>query len=629
MRLLICIPLLLAACSTSGDDVQSSSAIQVAGKLENGKLNEASGLARSVQHPETLWAINDDGPAVVHAMDHTGKKRGQVRIINAMNTDWEDIGSFTHDGLPYLVVADIGDNESKRESVNLYVIAEPDPADDDVAIAWRINFKYPDGPRDAESLSVDAAGQHIYVLSKRDIPAVLYRLPLLPGSEETVVATRVAEIDNLPQPTRRQQKNAAGSGWAWQPTGMDFSADGRSALILTYAGVYFFLRAGDQAWHEALSGPALELKLGKYKDAESITFDPGGKSAFVTVEKKHAPLLKIDLGTAANPEQPSVTIMTFNVENLFDTLDDPGKDDKAYLPIEDKQRAAHIAECEEIEVASWRNDCLQLDWNDAVVAHKLSVLAATILQLNDGRGADVIAFQEVENAAILDRLRLEYLAEAEYGPAILIEGDDSRGIDVAFLSRLPLTGAATLHPLLIEGFGARIGDTRGVLQASFELPDGSTLTGFSVHFPAPYHPTGMRVAAYEHLNKLRNNLPDDHHVFAAGDFNTTSGENQRVDLLGRFARPLWTVAHDSCTDCPGTHYYGRDKNWSFLDIILYSPARGEKTTWGIRADSVQIVNRTDAQVQPPGIPLRYDAARKAGVSDHWPLAVTIELTQKQ
>ena len=30
------------------------------------------------------------------------------------------------------------------------------------------------------------------------------------------------------------------------------------------------------------------------------------------------------------------SVMTLNVDNLFDTIDDPGKDDKAYLPIEAK-----------------------------------------------------------------------------------------------------------------------------------------------------------------------------------------------------------------------------------------------------------------------------------------------------
>ena len=33
----------------------------------------------------------------------------------------------------------------------------------------------------------------------------------------------------------------------------------------------------------------------------------------------------------------SFSVMTLNVNNLFDELDDPKKDDKAYLPIELKQ----------------------------------------------------------------------------------------------------------------------------------------------------------------------------------------------------------------------------------------------------------------------------------------------------
>ena len=213
---------------------------------------------------------------------------------------------------------------------------------------------------------------------------------------------------------------------------------------------------------------------------------------------------------------------------------------------------------------------------------------------------------------------------------MLIEGSDTRGIDVAFLSRLPLAGDPVLHAFDVPGFPDRAGDTRGVLQADFELADGSVLTGFAVHFPAPYHPTPMRVAAYEHLNALRDALPDHHHAFAAGDFNTTSTEDEREQMLDRLARPGWTVAHDlGCGDCRGTYYYRPDDNWSFLDMILFSPARGAKTTAGIRADSVTIANEIASQVTAAGTPRRHDSATGTGVSDHWPIVATIELTQKQ
>jgi len=191
-------------------------------------------------------------------------------------------------------------------------------------------------------------------------------------------------------------------------------------------------------------------------------------------------------------------------------------------------------------------------------------------------------------------------------------------------------GEPTLHPLGFPDHPDREPDTRGVLEATFELPDGTLLTGFAVHFPAPFHPTDMRVRAYEHLNALRAALPDDRHAFAAGDFNTTSSEDAALGLLGQFVRPGWTVAHETgCDGCPGTQYYARDDSWSFLDMILWSAPRSENATWTIRADSVRLANEVAAQKTPDGTPRRYDAASLSGVSDHWPLAVTVHSTQKQ
>lgn len=334
--------------------------------------------------------------------------------------------------------------------------------------------------------------------------------------------------------------------------------------------------------------------------------------------------------TAEPAKTQSVTVMTFNAQNLFDNVDDPGKDDKAYLPLQAKQNEQHTAACNEIEVDSWRDECLNLDWSDAAVEHKLGVLAATIRQVNEGAGADIIVFQEVENAAILNRLREGHLAELGYQQAILIEGTDTRGIDVAFLSRYPLAEEAVLHPLLVPEFPERAGDTRGVLQATFALPNGARLTGFAVHFPAPFHPTEMRIAAYEHLNGLLQALPIDQHAFAAGDFNTTSAEDQREGLLDAFARPNWVLAHDvGCDNCKGSYFYGRDDTWSFLDMILFAPARGVKTTVALRADSVAIANRNPAQVSDSGTPERYRSESGTGVSDHWPLLATLEFAEKQ
>ena len=324
---------------------------------------------------------------------------------------------------------------------------------------------------------------------------------------------------------------------------------------------------------------------------------------------------------------PAVTIMTFNVENLFDNIDDPGRNDYTFLPIDDKQSDEHRAVCAEIDVERWRDQCLSWDWSDEIIGRKLTAVAAAILQVNDGRGADIVALQEIENLAILERLRLEYLEAAGFGPAILIEGNDLRGIDVAFLTRLELHGRPALHDI---DFGdaepQRVLDTRGILEATFVLPDGKLITGYSVHFPAPFHPTEMREAAYARLNELRASLPDDRNVFAAGDFNTTALEDRDKAMLDRFVRPNWTVAHEiGCDGCQGTSYFAPRDDWSFLDIILWSPDRGEKATWSLRADSVQIANLAPEQTHPDGTPRRFEMPAGTGVSDHFPLVATIEI----
>ncbi len=620
---------MLAGCSA--EEQPAALVFEVAGNLENPKIVEASGLARSQREPGVLWTMNDSGKAVLHALDLRGARLGDVELRKSDNKDWEDLASFTLDGEPYLMVADIGDNDARYKKRTLYFAKEPRTDENKTRVDWEVDFRYPNGARDAEAAAVDVANERVLVLSKRDIPPSLYEIPL--RAEDTVTANWLGTVESLPRPLRRDVEMAPKTkDWHWQPTGMDISADNRAAVIMTYRAVYYFLRRDGQDWFDALNSKPIRIGLGNFQNAEAVAFGDNERTVYVTGENRNSLLLRVDLsmpdtarGTAAD-----VTVMSFNVQNLFDNVDDPGKDDKAYLPLAAKQNDDHIAACNEIEVDRWRDECLYLDWSDEALDLKLRLLADTIRQVGDGKGADVIALQEVENVNVLERLRIEHLDDLGYLDPVLVEGTDARGIDVAFLSKLPLANEPVLHPLLVPDFPDRQGDTRGVLQADFRLPNGAVLTGFSVHFPAPFHPTGMREAAYRHLNALRDALPAEQHVFAAGDFNTTSTEDAREGMLDAFARPHWTVAHDiGCADCNGTYFYGRDSTWSYLDMILFAPARSGNTTARIRADSVAIANGIAAQVAANGTPQRHRSEERIGVSDHWPMIATIEVTQKQ
>jgi hypothetical protein len=134
----------------------------------------------------------------------------------------------------------------------------------------------------------------------------------------------------------------------------------------------------------------------------------------------------------------------------------------------------------------------------------------------------------------------------------------------------------------------------------------------------------MRELAYEHLNALRNSLPPGQNAFAAGDFNTTSREDGQKGMLERLVRPFWAIAHEQCDGCKGSYYYGRDDTWSFLDMILFAPGGDSDSAWQIVNGSVMLANRTPAQVTEAGTPARYLSDERRGVSDHWPLIVTLE-----
>ena len=275
----------------------------VAGQLENKDIVEASGLASSRRDPEILWALNDGGSKPrLYAFDLTGAHRGRIKLDDARNRDWEDIASFELGGEPYLLVADTGDNDNRRKKVSFYVVAEPDlGADDKVRLEpdWRVDFRYPDGPRDAEAVAVDAANEHVIVLTKRDLPPVLYSVPLRPDGDGTVTATRLGAIESLPRPRRQDIDQAPFTkDWHWQTTGMDLSPDGSLAVILTYRAVYLFRRDPGASLYDSLTGQAYSLGLGNFRDAESVAFSADGQSIFVTVERRHAPLLRIDINGA-------------------------------------------------------------------------------------------------------------------------------------------------------------------------------------------------------------------------------------------------------------------------------------------------------------------------------------------
>jgi hypothetical protein len=264
-----------------------------AGILGSSAIKEASGLAASSRDRGFLWVINDSGSKPeLHLIETKGRYRGKTTLSGARNVDWEDLASFQSGGKSYLLAADTGDNESKRDSCTLYVLNEPElPAGDKMLdfqsrVQWQIRFRYEDGPRDCESVAVDAASGKILLLSKRTEVPYVYELPLKPDDGSKVLTARRIGKTSVQAPTGNRIPFAS------QPTGFDLTPDASMAAVVTYYGVFVFPRKPGEGWETAFSRDPIPLGPHKLPQAEAIAFSKDGSTIFTISEGSGTPIIR-------------------------------------------------------------------------------------------------------------------------------------------------------------------------------------------------------------------------------------------------------------------------------------------------------------------------------------------------
>ncbi|MBP9707488.1 MAG: hypothetical protein KBD78_07555 [Oligoflexales bacterium] len=323
-----------------------------------------------------------------------------------------------------------------------------------------------------------------------------------------------------------------------------------------------------------------------------------------------------------NAEAQRVSVMAYNVENLFDTETDSKKDDFTFLPLSKKNNSEHKLNCKKMGSKFYQDECLTLDWSETVLEKKMTQLAKVILSVNSGKGADVLILEEVENIKILEKFNSTFLKSAGYKSVVLIEGQDQRGIDVGMLSRFPVAEEPILHDLKLIAREGKKHLTRGVLGVVFELPTKEKLQVFGVHFPSGRNPFYLREQAFIRLTEIAKNSAHDF-VVAGGDFNVSAGEDSRI--FRKLGSKDWFISHIvGCHECLGSSYYGRYNSWSFLDAIMHlKKARNlsvqKAQQWKMDAASIKVVDFEINKRSKVGEPLRFDAKKNEGASDHFPV----------
>ena len=275
IRILLTFPLLLSllACETIApkQSIQFSTEPTLT-PIDANQINEVSGMVDSRSVPGTLWTAQDGGnPAELVLLGYDGKIRAKLPVPGAANRDWEDLtsGPGPQAGINYLYLADIGDNTAQHATGTVYRMPEPASPTSAITGVERITFSYPDGPRDAETLLLDPQTKDLYVVSKQDSKARLYRLAYPQRTQEPMVAEALGELPHT------------------LVTGGAFSPDGSEIILRTYTNVYYWPRKSNQTVADAMQRtPAVDLPYRIEQQGEAICFDRDSKGYFTLSEKR-------------------------------------------------------------------------------------------------------------------------------------------------------------------------------------------------------------------------------------------------------------------------------------------------------------------------------------------------------
>jgi len=252
----------------------------LAATLESKELDEVSGIQTG--DGGLFFLHNDEGSPSIYIADSDGRHLGKLMIRQAKNRNWEDITRIPGESGPLLVLGDIGDNVSRYKSIKLYFVAEPRPSAsgayaETVNLLHKIKIRYPDGPRDCESMAYDSASNMLLFLTKRDQPPRLYGLSVEEALQTDQVELRyLGDVPGLRPPTTADLLASKKRGrWISQPTGLDISSDGRRAVVITYRSLYLYDRSEGESWAEAFQKTPLEYvgPPGLHDEAVSFGFD--------------------------------------------------------------------------------------------------------------------------------------------------------------------------------------------------------------------------------------------------------------------------------------------------------------------------------------------------------------------
>jgi predicted extracellular nuclease len=310
-------------------------------------------------------------------------------------------------------------------------------------------------------------------------------------------------------------------------------------------------------------------------------------------------------------KQSAYTVAFYNVENLFDTVDDPNKIDEDFLPSSEKE------------------------WNSTKYSKKIDDLARVIYSIDSVKLPVLVGLCEIENNLVVsDLAQNKRLKSADY-QVVWSEGPDVRSIDCALMFDSTRFRLVDSEFLKVENPDDVNFKTREIVYVRGMMKD-EIFHVFVNHWPsrregAEVSASKRALAAHVLRNRVDRILEDEAepNIIIMGDMNDAPGDSSISQVLGAQpntgdpeATQLVNLMYDEYERGEGSYSY-RGK-WDMIDNLIVSgnllgKANGLKTSIDdgrvFRMPFMEFVNN-NGEVSPNRT---YGRTYFGGISDHFPV----------
>lgn len=318
--------------------------------------------------------------------------------------------------------------------------------------------------------------------------------------------------------------------------------------------------------------------------------------------------------------QSTFRIMFYNVENYFDTVDDPDKSDNDFLP----QGKRH--------------------WTYQKLEEKRNAIAKVITAVGEGAPVAIVGMCEVENDYVLNSL-VKYSPLKKCGYKFIhYDSQDNRGIDTALLYDPEQFSPISSKPLRISFKDGKL--TRDVLYVSGTTSFNDTLHLFVCHTPSrlggknntEHYRVGVMSMVKEHCDSILS-LNLNANIVIMGDFNDSPSDksiSEALEAIPFSPNTFELEVYDTTrlynlfyqfvgNPLIGTHKY--QSQWSVLDQIivsgnlLVSGKVNARSAYIFRAPFLLEEDKKNMSVRPKRTynGLKYNG----GYSDHLPVVIEL------